>query len=135
VATPATVLRWPLPTCCKGGDDRMLLWRGARLLSALWRAIAFASQRLLPHTRRSFRSRDTGYDPGASGSLALPGRAVRSSDLRRTSPGCRADLKLGLMHFWCKAIPVASWLGKRRPRHDESPGNLVARAIPERDHG
>jgi hypothetical protein len=39
------------------------------------------------------------------------------------------------MHFRCKTIPVASWLGKGRPRHDESPGELVTCAVPKRDCG
>jgi hypothetical protein len=49
---------------------------------------------------RSFRSGDTGYDPGARGSLALPERAVRLPDLCRTSSRncstfCASDRPLG----------------------------------------
>jgi hypothetical protein len=37
------------------------------------------------------------------------------------------------MHFRCKVMSMASWLGERRPRPDENPGKLVTCAVPERD--
>jgi hypothetical protein len=59
------------------GND---IWPGARVLSGLWRAIAFVPKHLLTHAGRSFRTWDVSYDPGARGSLALPEQTMRPPD-------------------------------------------------------